>query len=229
MLLQDGTLPLSPDGAFDYSIEHRCASVLIWPEDEKPSVGNTVITDPCMTSRGFRDASRRLERRGMSFRDIGVFFMTHGHGDHQLNLSYFLGQTALREFRTPAGGPLSGIISFPHPGHSQDSEALIFRSSSNQRVCIAGDAVLDPRWLKAWAYFWPNNYIASQIVQTWESVAGILSYADCIIPGHGEPITVTTSLVEELLSTFASARYAGECKNVKRLLNNRLKQLAGNL
>jgi hypothetical protein len=37
-------------------------------------------------------------------------------------------------------------------------------------VCIAGDAILDIEWLKAWKYYWPNGYTVPEIVETWESV-----------------------------------------------------------
>jgi glyoxylase-like metal-dependent hydrolase (beta-lactamase superfamily II) len=92
-------------------------------------------------------------------------------------------------------------------------------------VCVSGDAVLDIEWLKTWRYYWPNGYTVAEIVETWESVGKILSYADLIIPGHGQPIFVTASLMEELLVMFASAKYANDCQDVEKILSNRLDQL----
>ncbi len=225
VLLQNGTLPLAPDDALDFSLEHRSTSVLIWPEDEQPSIDNTVLTDPCFTSQGFQYAMKQLEQIHLSFLNIGWIFVTHRHRDHLPNLSHFLGRTIFKNFRREANEALSDIVIVPYPGHSPDQRGLIFCSSSCQKVGIPGDAILNIEWLKAWKYYWPNLYMVPEIVQTWESVAKILSDADLIIPGHGQPILVTASLVKELLSTFSSAEFASECQDVKQSLSSRLEQL----
>lgn len=225
ILLQYGTLPLTSEGSFNYSVEHRCTSVLIWPEDEKPFVDNTVLVDPYFTSQGFQYAVEQLEQLNLSFLDIGRFFVTHRHRDHLPNLSHFIGRTKFTQFQEGANTSLSGIVIVPYPGHAPDQQGLVFRSSSRQKVCITGDAVLDIEWLKTWRYYWPNGYTVAEIVETWESVGKILSYADLIIPGHGQPISVTAPLIEELLAMFASARYANDCQDVEKILSNRLDQL----
>jgi len=199
--------------------------VLIWPEDEQPSVDNTVITDPCFTSQGFQYAVEQLEQLSLSFLDIGQFFVTHFHRDHLLNLSHFIGRTKLTKFQEGANKALSEIVTVPYPGHASNQQGLVFRSCSGQKVCIAGDAVLDIEWLKAWRYYWPNGYTVPEIVQTWESVAKILSYADLIIPGHGQSIPVTAALTKKLFSTFASAKHASDCQDVEQILSNRQEQL----
>ena len=51
LLLQEGALPLRPDGSNDLKAEHVCSSVLIWPTGEEPGPDNTVVTDPCFTPR----------------------------------------------------------------------------------------------------------------------------------------------------------------------------------
>jgi glyoxylase-like metal-dependent hydrolase (beta-lactamase superfamily II) len=225
VLLQNGMLPLAPDGTYDQSLEHRCTSVLIWPEDEQPFTSNTVLTDPCFTSQGFLYATEQLEQRSLSFLDIGRIFVTHRHRDHLPNLSYFIGRTRFKNFRTGATKALSSIVIVPYPGHAPTLRGLVFCSSSHQKVGVVGDAVLDIDWLKAWGYYWPNGYQPREIVQTWESVAQILLHTDLIIPGHGRPISVTASLVKELLSTFPSAEHANECQGVEQVLSNRLERL----
>lgn len=225
VLLQNGTLPLTLEGARDYSVEHRSTSVLIWPEDEQPSIDNTVLTDPCFTSRGFQYAMEQLEQHSLSFLDIGRFFVTHRHRDHVPTLAHFIGRTKLIKFEEGVNKALSEIVTVPYPGHAPDQQGLIFRSCSGQKVCIAGDAVLDIEWLKAWSYYWPNGYTVSEIVETWESVGKILFYADIIIPGHGQPIPVTAALIEELFVMFPSAQYASACPDVEQLLSNRYEQL----
>jgi glyoxylase-like metal-dependent hydrolase (beta-lactamase superfamily II) len=151
--------------------------------------------------------------------------VTHRHGDHRPNLSYFIGRTTFTDFQTGVAEALSGIEIVPYPGHTPKQQGLVFRSSSRQKVCVVGDAILDIDWLKAWMYYWPNVYQTSEIIQTWESVAKIFSYADLIIPGHGRPIIVTASLVKDLLSTFASAEHASKCQNVEQFLSTRLESL----
>jgi glyoxylase-like metal-dependent hydrolase (beta-lactamase superfamily II) len=225
VLLQQGTIPLAPDGTVDRSLEHRCTSVLIWPEDEQPSLGNTILTDPCFTSTGFEYASAQLQQWNLSFADIGRIFVTHRHRDHMPNLSYFLGRTKFKNFRGGTRKTLSSLLTVPYPGHAPDLRALVFRSDLHPKVAIVGDAILDLAWLKAWGYYWPNGYSLEEVAQTWESVAQIVLAADFIIPGHGQPITVTASLVKDLLSTFPSAEYAGACQEVEPTLSRRLEQL----
>ena len=81
-ILQEGTLPLRPDAVNIDGIEHRCTSALIWSADEKPTARNTIVTDPCLTSSGFTDATIQLKQLGLTIADIGYYFVTHQHGDH---------------------------------------------------------------------------------------------------------------------------------------------------
>ena len=222
MFLQRGTLPLGPDRRFTLSLEHRCSSVLIWPEGEHPTSENTILLDPCFTSQGFQSARKQLAKRALTFTDIGSLFVTHRHIDHLPNFPH---HKEFSYFQIGSNPRLSAITTVPCPGHSRDLQSLIFRSVADEQVWAVGDAVLNLKWLKAWEYYWPNFYTPREVVQTWKSVANILLHADVIIPGHGGLIYVTASLVEELLSTFPSAKHAKECPDVERLLSNRLAQL----
>ncbi len=220
--LQKGSLPLGPDKSIDRSIEHRCSVALIWPEGETPDSGNTLLTDPCFTVAGMKYAERQLTKLGLSLTNIRSMFITHRHGDHCQN---FLCKKKFIYFQGGNSNWLPGIDLVPCPGHAKDLCALVFRSTFGQDVWIVGDAVLNLEWLRAWEYYWPNCYISSEIVQTWESVAKILSKADVIIPGHGDLIHITTSLLKELVSTFPSAEHADNCRNVEELLSDRLQRL----
>jgi len=73
-------------------------------------------------------------------------------------------------------------------------------------------------------YYWPNFYDVTAIVKTWRSVATILE-ADIIIPGHGEPISVTADLMRQLLNSFGDAEFSSECPEVTKRLELRLNDL----
>lgn len=222
LILQQGTLPLCPNKTFDRTIEHRCTSLLIWPEHCPPGSENTILIDPCFTVTGYQEAQKQLKALGLSFNDLGYMFITHRHIDHVLTLPekkkfpYFQKESTLL---------LSDIDLVSCPGHAPDLQALVFHSTSNEQVWVVGDAILNLVWLNAWEYYWPNVYTSRQVVQTWNSIAQILSQADVIIPGHGAKIYVTAALLTTLLETFPSAEHADECPEVEPLLRQRQQQL----
>ncbi|GAK57490.1 Zn-dependent hydrolases [Candidatus Vecturithrix granuli] len=222
LILQQGTLPLHPNRTFDRTTEHRCTTSLIWPEHSPPGSKNTIIIDPCFTATGYQYAQKQLKTLDISFKDLGYIFITHRHIDHVLTLPekkkhpYFQKESTLL---------LPDIDVIPCPGHAPDLQALVFRSTSNEQVWVVGDAILNLRWLNAWQYYWPNVYTSQQVVQTWNSIAQILSQADMIIPGHGEQFYITAALLTTLLETFPSAEYARECPEVEPLLRQRQQQL----
>ncbi len=224
-VLQTGTLPLTPYGTTDSSVEHRCTSILVWPDGQQARTENTVVTDPCFTEGGFREAASELEGLGLEFHYIGYVFVTHPHLDHALQVPPDVTTPAVREFPPQPEGPFSGIRRVRCPGHMPELGALVFRSPDNASVWIASDAVLNLEWLRAWGYYWPNGYSKSEIVQTWRSVANILSEADVVVPGHGPPISVTASLLAELVAGFPAAEHADACPDVRECLNERVRQL----
>jgi glyoxylase-like metal-dependent hydrolase (beta-lactamase superfamily II) len=120
---------------------------------------------------------------------------------------------------------LSGLLSVHCPGHSPSLKSLTFCSGSGDKIWIAGDAILDEEWLRAWKFFWPNGYTPSSVIQTWKSVARIIANADVIVPGHGKPFRVTLPLVEKLLSDFPAAEYAGACGKAADMMADRLNRL----
>lgn len=221
-VLQEGSIALKPDGQRIVSLEHRCTSVLIWPETEMPSSENTVLTDPCFTDKGFVYALQRLEELKLPFEKIGRIFVTHRHSDHCLSLP---DRIFVPVFPCLRPRERAGLFSVPCPGHTACLKSLVFRSCSGEKIWIAGDAVLDEEWLRAWEFFWPNGYSPSSVIQTWHSVAQIITNADVIIPGHGKPFKVTLPLVKKLLRDFQHATYSAACGKAADMMADRLNRL----
>ncbi len=218
-ILQHGSLPLRPSGAISHAVEHRCTCVLVWPEKESPSPQNTVLADPCFTVDGYNAALGLLRRLHFSLEDAGWVFVTHQHMDHLPGWPGEPPGLRLRPF-DPAAAP-AGLRAVLCPGHEADLHALAFRSDADEEVWIVGDAILDEEWLPTWGYYWPNGYGREEIIGTWRSVAKIVSSADIIVPGHGDPIRVTPFLVRELLERFPKA-LALECSEVISALESRI-------
>ena len=224
-ILQAGTLPLRPDGSVDPGTEHRCTSVLIWPANEHASRSNTICVDPCFTDEGFRQtAAPVLRQLGLSVSDLSYCFVTHEHRDHWPRFPTEQPDDLRPLPAAPNEAGFPGLSTVRCPGHSPRLQALRFRSTQSHDVWTVGDAVLNLEWLQAWGYYWPNFYDVAAIVKTWCSVATILE-ADIIIPGHGEPISVTADLMRQLLTSFGDAEFSSECPEVKKRLELRLHDL----
>lgn len=222
-ILQQGRLPLRPDGTMARAEGKRCTCMLIWPADQTPRRDNTLITDPCLDQGGLAAASSCLRQLDLKWTDLGHGFRTHPHDDHTSNLMELLDHPLMR-LDLAADGPLAGLHLEPLPGHERRQNALVFSDGGGQ-VWVTGDAVLDEAWLRAWAYYWPNRYTVEEIVQTWRSVGRVLANADLVVPGHGAPFRVTATLLEALLKTFPQAPHAELCPELPGLLKSRLLEL----
>jgi glyoxylase-like metal-dependent hydrolase (beta-lactamase superfamily II) len=216
-VVQPGSLPLGPDDRYRSGIPHACTSVLVWPEGEPPRRDNCVVTDPCYPDQTYPVVVGALRGLGLKLGEVGFHFITHQHGDHVVYVPSWQSRPTFPEFQVSGSGPLSGLRTVPCPGHSPDMTALVFRGGDGE-VWVVGDAVLDEEWLRAWAYFWPNGYDRDEVIQTWRSVALILSRADVVVPGHGPPIRVTTALLSELTDSFSRAEHAHLCPDVAETL-----------
>ena len=222
-ILQQGRLPLRPDGATARENGHRCTSMLLWPAGEKPGRDNTLVTDPCLDMAGLAMATATLRQLDLRWEDVGHGFCTHPHHDHLSNLMDLLEHPLMRP-ELGADGPLGGLRTEPLPGHEQSQRALVF-SDGGGEVWVAGDAVLDQVWLRAWAYYWPNHYTPEEVAQTWRSVGRVLASADLVVPGHGAPFRVTATLLDALLRGFPGAPHAELCPELPGLLRARLIKL----
>ncbi|NQT73960.1 MAG: hypothetical protein HQ553_14525 [Chloroflexi bacterium] len=224
-ILQPGSIKAKPNGRLIPFAEHRSTSVVLWPEGHSPSIENTILTDPCLTAEGYQHSMEVLSELGVTFAEIGYVFITHQHNDHIIRFPKGILKPAFRRFNPSDDIWSSEIRTSFYPGHSADLKSLIFHSSSGDTMCIAGDAILNEEWLRAWQYFWPNRYSQAEIIQTWKSVAAIVASSDVIIPGHGAPISVSVALIKELLSGFPAAQHSDRCEEVAQVLKNRLAEL----
>ncbi len=226
LVIQDGQLPLRPDGSLDMAVEHRCTITVIWPEGARAVSVNSLMIDPCFSESGYAQAERRMNARGLALEDVGRMLVTHLHADHMLHTPYHLPALRMRPFRPgEPGDPLDGIRLLSLPGHHPLLLAPVFVDSNGLRVAVASDAVLSEDWLRAWRYYWPNRYGETEIVQTWRSVAHLLTEADLVVPGHGMPFAVTPALVGALIESFVRAEYAARCPDVADALRARLARL----
>lgn len=221
LILQAGFLPLQVDGRLDLSAEHASTATLVWPADLSPGRDNSLLVDPSFSSSGYRTARRRLKRLGLALADVGFAFSTHEHWDHLPRLPARVAQPDWRPFQPGHVEALAGIRTVACPGHDPELRAVRFLTAAGE-VWAVGDAILDADWLRAWRYYWPNEYDRADIVQTWLSVARILAHADTIIPGHGPAIEVTPGLLEELIANFPSAAFGQDCPEVPKVLEQRL-------
>jgi glyoxylase-like metal-dependent hydrolase (beta-lactamase superfamily II) len=227
LILQSGQLPLRPDRRIDTQAEHRCTVALVWPDDAAPTPDNTVLVDPCFTQAGYDHAVAQLATIGATFNDIGRMFVTHLHHDHVLHMPRGVLPPPLRTLRPTDLLARPGLGMEHCPGHDALLIALTAGASDGRAVWMVGDAILDEEWLRAWGYYWPNGYAATEIVDTWRSVARIIAGANVIVPGHGPAISVTAELVGHLIQTFADAPYAHQCPDVAESLRRRHAALSG--
>ena len=224
LILQEGELPLSPDGHRNRLREHRCTTTLVWPVGVKPTSANSVIVDPCFTPRGWETAVARLATLGSAPADISYYFVTHQHLDHALAVPQGVDRPSWQLWGPGwrAGFPVIAAVACP--GHAPDLQALRFPSESGE-VWIVGDAILSLEWLLDWRCYWPNGYDVDETVQTWRSVAAILAAARVVIPGHGPAIAVTAALLRDLVEGFAEAPHATSCPDVMTALEVRHTEL----
>ncbi len=232
-VIQSGSMPLDPSGRQRPALAHRCASTLVWTHREDvPIFGQNprshdicILTDPCLVGDGVEQLTSLLGELAKSLSHINFVFETHQHGDHQLNVAVLADRLREWPYQRYAPPP-PGIRIVPTPGHSVDSSSLVFTAPNGEHVWIAGDAILSEVWLRQWAYYRPNGYDKSEIIDTWRSVALILAEADVVVPGHGLLIPITIHLLRDLSATFLRrAKYAGSCPDVGISIRERITQM----
>jgi glyoxylase-like metal-dependent hydrolase (beta-lactamase superfamily II) len=235
LVLQDGSLPLKPDGR-RVEAEHICTSTLLWPAGTGSSHLNSILIDPCFSAAGWESARRRLRERSIDWDSIGFYFETHEHYDHMLSMP--AGKSCAQTDGSESGsqpnwkrltqGQLNsfpGISLLSCPGHSSDLQAVRCDTAEGE-MWIVGDAILDRSWVLNWMFYWPNGYEASAVVETWRSVSKILETASLVIPGHGPPIFIDAELLRGLLEHFPTAFQSEQCPEVAVALKKRLQQMS---
>jgi glyoxylase-like metal-dependent hydrolase (beta-lactamase superfamily II) len=223
-ILQEGDLALRPTGRRWPGAEHESTCVLIWPEGEDPSAKNTLLIDPAFTPEGLAEAEAALQELGVSWGATKTILVTHPHHDHMPTPPEGLAEGAWREAPPLKGTAFEGLEVISTPGHHPAQRGVAF-TSGGQAVVAPGDAILDEQWLRAWKYYWPNNYGQEDIVRTWRTAAEVVKRADVIIPGHGAVFEITPELVQYLIAHFPEAEHAGECPDVADTLQERLDNL----
>lgn len=218
-IVQHGEISLRPDGSTKREREHCCSAVLLWPQDEAPHPANCLITDPCFIGPDTDRVQQYLNNIGIDVpTEIGTYYVTHSHLDHEP----FWGDYTRVMRGIPYDHSRADLQTIPCPGHHPDQHALVFTDTNGHRVWIVGDAVLDEEWLIHWRYYWPNGYTREEIIATWQTIGLIIQKADLIIPGHGTPIAVTSTLIQQLIEGFPQAEYADQCPQIMQQLRERL-------
>jgi glyoxylase-like metal-dependent hydrolase (beta-lactamase superfamily II) len=223
-IVQEGRLKIDLLGQVQ-PIGGFCTVTLIWPADERPSAASAILVDPNFVSDGYEEAVSSINALGIVFAEIHRVFVTHLHHDHLPEVPSGVQQPRFAAYDITPVGHSSGFDVIPLPGHEAKQKALVFPSAAREAVWVVGDAVLNEDWLVAWAYYWPNQYSPSEIIDTWRSVATILARADVIIPGHGDAIHVNADLLERTLANFPRAPHAERCWDVAETIQGRLDTL----
>lgn len=223
-MLQEGMLTIGLDGAYIPGAGH-CTVTAIWPADDAPSPGSTILVDPCFfTAKQYWQAASGAEALGIPLARLVRVFTTHPHHDHAAYVPAGV-EARFASYQMIPFQQQNGLQTVPLPGHEAHLQAIVFCSPEGQAVWIVGDAVLNAEWLEAWAYYWPNRYGPPEIVETWRSVARILASADVIVPGHGPAVAVNADLLERLIQGFPQAELAAQCPEVGEALQGRLRQM----
>lgn len=149
-----------------------------------------------------------LKSHHFSPRDITKVFITHFHRDHFSGIERLehaqwfchraagklLGDALKARFTPLDDGEhvLPNTRVLHTPGHTAGHASLIWEDESKLvRVAICGDAILSLAWLLS-GYTWKFNADFYNREAARASVAKLLSSADVLIPGHGEPFFTKT-------------------------------------
>jgi glyoxylase-like metal-dependent hydrolase (beta-lactamase superfamily II) len=162
--------------------------------------GYNILADPGCNETLLLEA---LAREGLKVTDIDMIYLTHTHLDHLLNIRLFpslpVYEGNLRyegDVMTPHNGLITGISLriIQTPGHTLEHTSLLFESDG-KKVCLAGDL-----------FWWEEGKTVEadretllglpDPLQTTDSDAllasrkAVLAWADIIIPGHGEVLSL---------------------------------------
>jgi glyoxylase-like metal-dependent hydrolase (beta-lactamase superfamily II) len=157
----------------------------------------------------WRSLEAQLNLHGVAARDITKIFITHFHRDHFGGIECFEHahwychpisrdrlSVALKEKFIPVddGGEVMRNTRVLHtPGHTEGHASLLWTDDAGLvRVAICGDAILSLAWLMS-GYTWKFNADFYNLEAAQASAAKLLSSADLLIPGHGQPFFARTA------------------------------------
>lgn len=144
----------------------------------------------------FDEVALELEKRGLKVDDITAVILTHFHLDHAYNVSRFPRARVFAWFQEWCDGKTVRIDDIEAwnayddvrliktPGHAEEHISVITRDPEGRTVIIAGDAINE-----AYARTGVISAFCYDEELYHRSAKRILSLADLIIPGHGEPFT----------------------------------------
>jgi len=163
---------------------------------------------PANDETNWRSLEAQLNLHQVSARDITRVFITHFHRDHFGGIEHFehahwychpiaRGRlpAPLKEKFIPVedgGQPINNTSVLHTPGHTEGHASLLWTDEARLvRVAICGDAILSLAWLLS-GHTWKFNadFYGLEAVRT--STAKLLSSADVLIPGHGQPFFART-------------------------------------
>lgn len=172
----------------------RCTSVLL------KAAGKTILCDPSLPGEAM---ARTLDERcGISIERVGCVYLSHFHGDHRVDLTFYadvpifmpaaeiaywqgrlagnaLERSLLARIQPAPDELAPGVQLLPCPGHTPGVGALRFDAAEGC-VVFAADAVMTRDFFRAReGYF--NNV---DPLATRASIERIAKLADVVIPGH---------------------------------------------
>lgn len=155
--------------------------------------GENILIDT--GARGKMDQiTEELQKRSLSAEDISAVILTHLHLDHAYNVAYFTqarvfawshewcdGQT-VRIDDLEQWNEFPGIRLLKTPGHAEEHFSVVVEDDDGKTVVIAGDAINE-----GFARTGEVSVMTYDEELYRRSAEKILSIADRIIPGHGQP------------------------------------------
>lgn len=145
-----------------------------------------------------------LSLSGVRMEQISKVFITHFHRDHFGLIQHFrqaewicsapereenLRGSMKDDFRPVNDGekitPHTTVVYTP--GHTRGHASLLLSAADDKvKIALSGDAVINLAWLES-GYIWRFNSNFDSEENARKSIEKLISAADIIIPGHGQP------------------------------------------
>jgi glyoxylase-like metal-dependent hydrolase (beta-lactamase superfamily II) len=160
-------------------------------------------SSPANDDANWQSLESQLTSHHFSVRDITKVFITHFHRDHYGGIERFEHAhwychpiardglpASLKEKFIPVEDDIQLIRNtrvLHTPGHTAGHASVIWADQKRLvRVAMCGDAILSLAWLLS-GYTWKFNADFYNLAAARASAAKLLSSADVLVPGHGQP------------------------------------------